>query len=76
MLTFSRIRSIFFTATSPRGVFQMKKTKFPSESQGNLHAVGGMSRNHRIKKTSGKRQRHNGVASVRWRDESVALPDT
>src|SRR3989440_1536684 len=76
MLTFSRIRSIFFTEASQRSVFQIRKTKFPGGIQGNLHAAGGKSRSHRIEKTSGKRLRFSGFASVRWRDESVALPDT
>src|SRR5882762_6617673 len=76
MLTFSRIRSIFFTEASLEGPFQMRRTKFPGGIQGNLHAAHGKSRNHRIKKTSGKREGLSRFAGVRWRDESVALPDT
>jgi len=54
----------------------MRRAKFPGGIQGNLHAVGGKSRSHRIKKTSGKSQSLGRFAGVRWRDESVALPDT
>ena len=54
----------------------MRKTKFPGAIQGNLHAVGGKCRSHRIEKTSEKRQSVGRFACVRWRDESVALPDT
>src|SRR5882762_4687296 len=54
----------------------MRRTKFPGGIQGNLHAAHGKSRNHRIKKTSGKREGLSRFAGVRWRDESVALPDT
>ncbi len=54
----------------------MRRTKFPGGIQGNLHAAHGKSRNHRIKKTSGKREGLSRFAGVRRRDESVALPDT
>lgn len=52
------------------------EANFPGESQGNHHAVGGLSRSHRIKKTSVKVQSYGRIAGVRWRDETVALPDT
>jgi hypothetical protein len=54
----------------------MRRTKFPGGIQGNLHAAGGKCRSHTIKKTCGNRQSLGWFADVRWRDESVALPDT
>src|ERR1700674_1854120 len=54
----------------------MRRTKFPGGIQGNLHAAGGNCRSHTIKKTCGNRQSLGWFAGVRWRDESVALPDT
>ncbi len=65
-----------FHGSLPDGDFQMRKTYFPTGSWGNFHAVGAGSRRHRIKKTSGKREGPVKPANVRWRDESVALPDT
>jgi hypothetical protein len=35
-----------------------------------------MRRKYRIKKTCGLGEELGGAASVRWRDESVALPDS
>ena len=58
------------------GDFQMRKTYSPTGSRGNFRAVGGVCRNYRIKKTCGKREGLFQLANVRWRDESVALPDT
>src|SRR6266403_493327 len=76
MVTFSRMRSIFFTEASLVQNYQTWKTDFPTRGQGNLHAVAGRNRSHRIKKTSFKAQRPGRLAGVRCRDESVALPDT
>jgi len=58
------------------GDFQMRKTYFPTGSSGNFHAAGWVRRTYRIKKTSGKRHPLARMVNVRWRDESVALPDT
>src|SRR5712691_4976298 len=76
MVTFSRMRSIFFTEASLRGVLLKWKTQFPAENRGNPHAVCVKTRNHRIKKTCSNRQGTGRVSNVRWRDESVAMPDT
>ena len=54
----------------------MRRTNFPAGHQGNLDAADGKGGSHRIKKTSGKSQGTLRVACVRWRDASVALPDT
>src|SRR6266478_1010427 len=52
MVTFSRMRSIFFTEASLDKNYRTRKMDFPTRGQGNLHAVGAMSRSHRNKKTS------------------------
>src|SRR6267143_6466271 len=76
MVTFSRIRSIFFTEASLVQSYQTWKTDSPTRSQGNLHAVGKSNGSHRIKKTSVKVQRIERFAGVRCRDKTVAWPDT
>ena len=58
------------------GDFRMRKTYFPTGSSGNFRAAAAQDINLTIKKTCGKRQRFERTASVRWRDESVAVPDT
>src|ERR1700732_3105536 len=75
MLTFSRIRSIFFTVASLTGVFR-REGGISRGKSGQFSCRERGSRSHRIKKTSGKTQNRVRVAIVRWRDESVALPDT
>ncbi len=76
MLTFSRIRSIFFTEAPLECPFSDAEDEISRRDSGQSSCRRQKSRNHRIEKTSGKRQRFSGFANVRWRDESVALPDT
>src|SRR6267143_977776 len=76
MVTFSRMRSIFFTEASLAKDYRTRKTDFATQSLRNLHAVGRTRRNHRIKKTSFKMPEPGTARGVRRRDEGVALPDT
>src|SRR5882724_13576784 len=68
MVTFSRMRSIFFTEASLAEDYRTRKTDFPTQSMRNLHAVGRMRRNHRIKKTSFKMPEPRTAPGVRCRD--------